>query len=556
MIRKKIQTIIIACFMLLATVAIVTNKTTATELRTVRGYVYVNGEITAPVQIKLIFDNQQKIATIPGDPVGYYAIDINVANGKTGAFHVTLAGGTWEAEETITIKSGVINYLNFNLTIDTSLPPLNNPPNTPSIPSGPSTGNPGTSYTYGTSATDLDEDQVYYQFDWGDGTTSDWIGPYDSGSTGSASHSWSSSGTYQVRARAKDVYGAESGWSSSRTVTISTTSGGGGTGGGGGGGFIPPNQNPVADAGGPYFAFPDENIVLNASASYAQDGKTITGYRWDFTGNDIWDTDWITTPFVNYSYTNPGEYTVKLEVKDSDDLTDTDTTTVTILAGNLPPTKPEVTGPTSGNKNILYEYTAVSTDPDNDTIQYIFEWGDEQTTTTEFYPSGTAVTVNHTWTSAGKYHMTITAFDNQTLSEPTHHIVYIDAEEVGDIGYLIDEDGDGVYDILYSYEIEDTTPVEEQDDGTYLLDVDGDGKWDYIYDPITKTLSEYIEDPEEQPLNVLLYGILILIILLLIFLILLAKRKKPKKPTSSKKPTPKQEKATSSKKSSTKSKKK
>jgi len=104
---------------------------------------------------------------------------------------------------------------------------LNNAPNTPSTPSGTTYGYTGTSYTYSTSTTDPDGDDVYYVFNWGDGSTTT-IGPYASGVSVSASHTWGSSGTYDVKVKAKDVYGAWSGWSSSLTVSISSGGGGGG----------------------------------------------------------------------------------------------------------------------------------------------------------------------------------------------------------------------------------------------------------------------------------------------------------------------------------------
>ncbi|MFP3984968.1 MAG: PKD domain-containing protein [Candidatus Bathyarchaeia archaeon] len=99
------------------------------------------------------------------------------------------------------------------------------PPNTPSQPSGPTSGYTGTSYTYSTSTTDPDGDNIYYLFDWGDDSTTT-IGPYASGATVSASNTWGSTGTYDVKVKAKDVYGLWSGYSSSLTVTI--YSGGGG----------------------------------------------------------------------------------------------------------------------------------------------------------------------------------------------------------------------------------------------------------------------------------------------------------------------------------------
>jgi hypothetical protein len=105
----------------------------------------------------------------------------------------------------------------YHFTISSS----NNPPSTPSQPSGTAAGLTGMSYSYTAVTTDSDGDNVYYLFDWGDSSNSGWVGPYTSGSTGSASHIWSATGTYSVRVKAKDVHSAESSWSTSLTVTIS-----------------------------------------------------------------------------------------------------------------------------------------------------------------------------------------------------------------------------------------------------------------------------------------------------------------------------------------------
>jgi hypothetical protein len=60
---------------------------------------------------------------------------------------------------------------------------------------------------------------VKYTFDWGDGTTST-TGLVNSGTIASASHTWSTAGTYQVKAIATDSKGESSGWSDSLSVSI------------------------------------------------------------------------------------------------------------------------------------------------------------------------------------------------------------------------------------------------------------------------------------------------------------------------------------------------
>jgi hypothetical protein len=57
---------------------------------------------------------------------------------------------------------------------------------------------------------DPDGDDVYYFIEWGDGSDSGWVGPYKSGVYIKKNHIYENSGTYYIRIKAKDVYGAES----------------------------------------------------------------------------------------------------------------------------------------------------------------------------------------------------------------------------------------------------------------------------------------------------------------------------------------------------------
>jgi hypothetical protein len=128
------------------------------------------------------------------------------------------SSGCWEIK--VVAWSGFGFY---SLTIDSF---YNNAPNTPSRPSGLTSGDVDVWYSYSTSTTDPDGDDVYYQFSWGDGYTT--VGPYESGEEASASHSWGSVGLYYVHSRAKDVYEAWSDWSPGLPVIISSGGGDGG----------------------------------------------------------------------------------------------------------------------------------------------------------------------------------------------------------------------------------------------------------------------------------------------------------------------------------------
>lgn len=109
----------------------------------------------------------------------------------------------------------------LNISSESAQSPIK-PPSVPSIPSGPTTGRPSTSYTYSTSATDPNGEQVTYTFDWGDGTSPSTTSLVNSGAKASLSHKWARTGTYLVKAMATNGKGATSAWSSTLSVEIST----------------------------------------------------------------------------------------------------------------------------------------------------------------------------------------------------------------------------------------------------------------------------------------------------------------------------------------------
>ena len=96
----------------------------------------------------------------------------------------------------------------------------NMPPNKPNIPSGQIRGKIGVDYAYTSNTMDPDEDDVYYLFDWGDGTDTGWLGPYNSGENVTTSYNWTTEGDYEIKVKAKDIHGDESSWSDPLSVTM------------------------------------------------------------------------------------------------------------------------------------------------------------------------------------------------------------------------------------------------------------------------------------------------------------------------------------------------
>jgi len=137
----------------------------------------------------------------------YFGIYNSYVNGCAWVYHngwkVLTAGGFPEMD---------LGFKTFGL--DTNIP------DKPLHPSGSISGKIKVEYNYTTSTTDPDGDQLFYFFDWGDSTDSGWVGPYNSGDTAEANHTWIKKGSYNIKVKAKDINGAESPWSDSLTISI------------------------------------------------------------------------------------------------------------------------------------------------------------------------------------------------------------------------------------------------------------------------------------------------------------------------------------------------
>lgn len=176
-----------------------------------------------------------------------------------------------------------------------------NPPVIPSKPIGPSRGTINKQYTFSSLSTDPDNDQIYYLFNWGDGTSSAWLGPFTSGLTISAVHSWSIIGDYTVKVKAKDTNGATSGWSEPLMITI-----------------VLNNAPDTPTIKGPATGVPGKAYLFKIQTTDA-DGDNVYYYvDW----GDNTTSGWI-GPFnsgaeatTTHSWSKQGAYPIKVKAKD------------------------------------------------------------------------------------------------------------------------------------------------------------------------------------------------------------------------------------------------
>ena len=117
-----------------------------------------------------------------------------------------------ELDFTLSVEWLGNSELKIDITIINNEEFFNSPPEKPII-EGPTTGSIGEECTYEITAIDQDDNDLYYNIDWGNGTI-ETKGPYNSGSTLNIKHTWNQKGTYTIRIQSRDTYDEKSDWAS------------------------------------------------------------------------------------------------------------------------------------------------------------------------------------------------------------------------------------------------------------------------------------------------------------------------------------------------------
>jgi len=275
------------------------------------------------------------------------------------------------------------------------------PPGKPDKPYGPKSGFINTEYEYNTVAID-DTGEILYQWDWGDGTTSDWFGPYPSGSVCKASHIWTSPGNYKVKVQAKNHL-KKSPWSDSLSVDIHSH----------------PPKKPTIN--GPTSGAPEKEYQYKIKAS-DPDGDTIYYYvDWGDGSNSGWVGPFKSgeETIVSHTWLNKGSYILKARTKDLYD-EKSDWSQIEVTMGNRAPGKPSrPSGPSSGKVGKTYTYSTSTTDSDGDQVKYCFDWGDG--TNSGWigpYNSGEIASASHKWIRKGDYQIKVKAKDTDGAERP------------------------------------------------------------------------------------------------------------------------------------------
>ncbi|OQY27547.1 MAG: hypothetical protein B6244_10220 [Candidatus Cloacimonetes bacterium 4572_55] len=218
--------------------------------------------------------------------------------------------------------------------------------------------------------TDPDNDQITYDWNFGDGTTGTGI---------RTTHRYLRPGKYQAMLTATD--------NSSTDCQVSTK-------------IIPVviNDPPVAEAGVNMKGCAGETFLFDGNRSYDNDGQIIR-YEWDFG-----DGSTAEGQVVSHSFSGSGRYKVQLKVTDdSETICDSDSDELFVVI-NQPPVANAGPDQLTGRLTVVFDGLE-SKDPDGDQLTYIWDFGDGSA------PRMGATPV-HSYRQPGTYTVTLTTRDH------------------------------------------------------------------------------------------------------------------------------------------------
>ena len=164
----------------------------------------------------------------------------------------------------------------------------------------------------------------------------------------------------------------------------------------------------VVDSGGPYSGFEGNYIQLLAIAT---GGIPPYSYNWDL--NSDWKFDDGNSDSISYKWNESGTYSIAVQVTDELGNNNIDISEVIINIMNTKPDKPnKPTGEINGEIGIEYSYTSFTTDPENNQVYYLWDWGDgNESGWIGPYNSGQICEIGHIWSEKGDYEVKLRAKD-------------------------------------------------------------------------------------------------------------------------------------------------
>jgi len=282
-------------------------------------------------------------------------------------------------------------------------------------PGGPYTALVGQEITFdGSGSSDSDGEIAQYAWDFGDESTGAEVSPV---------HSYAEAGEYTAGLTVEDDDGAVSA-EVTTTVTVTEEEEEGDS--------EEPEETVTAEAGDDKTAEVSQEVSFDASASTVSPitGDTVITYSWDWDGDGTYDES-SEEAVTTHTFDEAGTYEVTLEVTAFDDVSDTDSLTVTVSDINEAPTAdPGGLYTALVDQEITFDGSG-SSDSDGEIAQYAWDFGDEST--------GAEVSPVHSYAEAGEYTATLTVEDDDgaVSAEVTTTVTVTEEEEEEEESYPV-----------------------------------------------------------------------------------------------------------------------
>lgn len=155
------------------------------------------------------------------------------------------------------------------------------------------------------------------------------------------------------------------------------------------------------------------------STSSADPDNNDVLYLWDWDGDDVFD-EWTSyyasgqTVSTSHSWATAGRYEVKVKAEDEHGAQSffSSALVVMVYEETIPPNKPILDGPILGKAGKSYTFSAMTTDPDGDKVEYLFDWDDQTISGWKgLYNSSETCHISHIWDAQGTYSIKVKARD-------------------------------------------------------------------------------------------------------------------------------------------------
>lgn len=236
----------------------------------------------------------------------------------------------------------------------------------------------------------------------------------------------------------------------------------------------------------PPVGFTDTNFEFDASAS--SDLETAAGslmVRWDFDGDNHFDTEFSTNKLASYRYPKPGIYQVSVEVKDAGGLTARAASSLDVSLSSSAPVANFTVKPDSGKISDYFIFDASgSYDSEDDTNQLKVRWDYDGDGIWDTDWSTYKIAV-HWFRVEGKYIAKLEVLDTQGLSGSTTRIITVTPVNIKPTAFFTVDPENGTTETNFSFDASGSTDPE---DSTINLRVRWDWENDGTFDTEYRTI--------------------------------------------------------------------